>query len=65
LLLVHEIEIPFGCGLLFCLTPWASPPMALLAGLIFGAVADLPTLVKAETCQGYCYKPRSLVWAST
>ncbi len=30
------------CGLFFCLTPWASPPLALLAGLIFGAIATHP-----------------------
>src|SRR4051794_16898588 len=32
----------FAFGLLFCITPWASPPMALLAGLIFGAIAEHP-----------------------
>jgi uncharacterized integral membrane protein (TIGR00698 family) len=35
-------KILFLGGLLFCLTPWASPPMALLAGLIFGAIAAHP-----------------------
>lgn len=35
-------KILFAVGLLFCLTPWASPPLALLAGLIFGAVAIHP-----------------------
>ena len=29
-------------GLAFCLTPWASPPLALLVGLAFGAVANHP-----------------------
>ena len=29
-------------GLAFCLTPWASPPLALLAGLFFGATASHP-----------------------
>src|SRR5215471_17338507 len=32
----------FLCGIIFCLTPWASPPLALLAGLIFGAIATHP-----------------------
>jgi len=35
-------KLLFVCGLLFCLTRWASPPMALLAGLLFGAVAEHP-----------------------
>src|SRR6516225_7178889 len=35
-------KLLFVCGLLFCLTRWASPPMALLAGLIFGAIAEHP-----------------------
>ena len=35
-------KLLFVAGLLFCLTPWASPPMALLAGLAFGAVASHP-----------------------
>ncbi len=35
-------KILFIAGLLFCLTPWASPPMALLAGLVFGAIATHP-----------------------
>jgi uncharacterized integral membrane protein (TIGR00698 family) len=32
----------FLLGIIFCLTPWASPPLALLAGLFFGAVAVHP-----------------------
>jgi len=32
----------FALGLIFCLTPWASPPLALVAGLVFGAVAAHP-----------------------
>ena len=32
----------FALGLFFCLTPWASPPLALLAGLIFGAISVHP-----------------------
>ena len=32
----------FALGLFFCLTPWASPPLALLAGLIFGAISTHP-----------------------
>src|SRR5664280_130089 len=32
-------KLLFAVGLFFCLTPWASPPLALLAGLIFGAIA--------------------------
>jgi uncharacterized integral membrane protein (TIGR00698 family) len=35
-------RILFVLGLAFCLTPWASPPLALLAGLFFGAVASHP-----------------------
>lgn len=35
-------KLLFLAGLLFCLTPWASPPMALVAGLIFGAIATHP-----------------------
>ncbi len=35
-------KILFVLGLLFCLTPWASPPLALVAGLVFGAVASHP-----------------------
>jgi uncharacterized integral membrane protein (TIGR00698 family) len=35
-------RILFVAGLAFCLTPWASPPLALLAGLAFGAVASHP-----------------------
>jgi uncharacterized integral membrane protein (TIGR00698 family) len=35
-------KILFLAGLLFCLTPWASPPMALVVGLLFGAIASHP-----------------------
>ncbi len=35
-------KILFALGLFFCLTPWATPPLALLAGLIFGAIATHP-----------------------
>ncbi len=35
-------KLLFACGIIFCLTPWASPPLALLAGLIFGAIAVHP-----------------------
>ncbi|HKD83205.1 MAG TPA: putative sulfate exporter family transporter [Terriglobales bacterium] len=35
-------KLLFLVGLIFCLTPWASPPLALLAGLIFGAIATHP-----------------------
>jgi len=35
-------KLLFLAGLLFCLTPWASPPAALVAGLIFGAIATHP-----------------------
>ena len=35
-------KILFALGLAFCLTPWASPPLALLAGLFFGAIARHP-----------------------
>jgi len=35
-------RILFALGLFFCLTPWATPPLALLAGLIFGAVSVHP-----------------------
>ena len=35
-------KLLFALGLFFCLTPWASPPLALLAGLVFGAIATHP-----------------------
>jgi uncharacterized integral membrane protein (TIGR00698 family) len=35
-------KILFALGLAFCLTPWASPPLALVAGLFFGAIASHP-----------------------
>ena len=35
-------RILFALGLFFCLTPWASPPLALLAGLLFGAISTHP-----------------------
>ncbi len=35
-------KILFALGLAFCLTPWASPPLALVAGLVFGAIASHP-----------------------
>ena len=35
-------KLLFFCGIIFCLTPWASPPLALLAGLLFGAIAIHP-----------------------
>src|SRR5215471_14119675 len=35
-------KLLFALGLFFCLTPWATPPLALLAGLIFGAIATHP-----------------------
>jgi len=35
-------KLLFVCGILFCLTPWASPPLALAAGLVFGAFAVHP-----------------------
>jgi uncharacterized integral membrane protein (TIGR00698 family) len=35
-------KILFALGLVFCLTPWASPPLALVAGLVFGAIASHP-----------------------
>src|SRR6516225_1904859 len=35
-------KILFVAGLAFCLTPWASPPFALLVGLFFGAIATHP-----------------------
>jgi len=35
-------KILFTLGLAFCLTPWASPPLALVVGLVFGAIASHP-----------------------
>jgi uncharacterized integral membrane protein (TIGR00698 family) len=32
----------FVLGLAFCLTSWASPPLALVAGLLFGSIAAHP-----------------------
>ena len=40
-------KVLFALGLFFCLTPWASPPLTLLAGLIFGAISTHP--YKAES----------------
>lgn len=37
-----DSRLLFALGLFFCLTPWASPPSALLAGLIFGAISIHP-----------------------
>jgi uncharacterized integral membrane protein (TIGR00698 family) len=42
-------KILFAIGLFFCLTPWASPPTALLAGLIFGAIATHPYKDESRT----------------
>ena len=39
----------FALGLFFCLTPWASPPLALLAGLIFGAISTHPYKAESRT----------------
>jgi|SRR5271157_1498497 len=38
----------FALGLFFCLTPWASPPLALLAGLIFGAISTHPYKTESQ-----------------
>jgi len=35
-------KVLFVLGLVFCVTHWASPPLALLAGLLFGAIASHP-----------------------
>ncbi len=35
-------KLLFVVGFIFCLTPWASPPLALLAGLLFGTIALHP-----------------------
>ena len=35
-------KILFVLGLVFCFTPWASPPLALVAGLVFGTIATHP-----------------------
>jgi len=37
-----KAKVLFALGLFFCLTPWATPPLALLAGLVFGAIAIHP-----------------------
>ncbi len=42
-------KLLFALGLFFCLTPWASPPLALLAGLIFGAIATHPYKNESRT----------------
>jgi uncharacterized integral membrane protein (TIGR00698 family) len=39
----------FALGLFFCLTPWVSPPLALLAGLIFGAISIHPYKEESRT----------------
>ncbi|HME32321.1 MAG TPA: putative sulfate exporter family transporter, partial [Terriglobales bacterium] len=38
----------FALGLFFCLMPWASPPLALLAGLIFGAISTHPYKTESQ-----------------
>ncbi|HTV65258.1 MAG TPA: putative sulfate exporter family transporter [Bryocella sp.] len=42
-------KVLFALGLFFCLTPWATPPLALLAGLIFGAIATHPYKNESRT----------------
>src|SRR5208337_1978943 len=42
-------KVLFALGLFFCLTPWASPPLALLAGLIFGAISIHPYKEESRT----------------
>src|ERR1700756_2148170 len=42
-------KLLFALGLFFCLTPWATPPLALLAGLIFGAIAAHPYKDESRT----------------
>src|SRR5271165_7070114 len=42
-------KVLFALGLFFCLTPWATPPLALLAGLIFGAIATHPYKSESRT----------------
>jgi uncharacterized integral membrane protein (TIGR00698 family) len=42
-------KVLFALGLFFCLTPWATPPLALLAGLIFGAIAVHPYKSQSRT----------------
>ena len=46
-------KILFFAGLLFCLTPWASPPLALVAGLVFGAIATHPYPGKSRWASKY------------
>jgi uncharacterized integral membrane protein (TIGR00698 family) len=38
----NNSKLLFFFGIIFCLTPWASPPLALLAGLLFGSIATHP-----------------------
>jgi uncharacterized integral membrane protein (TIGR00698 family) len=42
-------KLLFALGLFFCLTPWASPPFALLAGLILGAISVHPYRDESRT----------------
>ena len=42
-------KVLFALGLFFCLTPWATPPLALLAGLVFGAIATHPYKNESRT----------------
>ncbi len=42
-------KVLFALGLFFCLTPWATPPLALLAGLIFGAISTHPYKDESRT----------------
>ena len=54
----------FALGLFFCLTPWASPPLALLAGLIFGAISTHPYKSRiTERFPKYCSSRPSWGWA--
>src|SRR5271169_1126651 len=49
-------RILFALGLFFCLTPWASPPLALLAGLVFGAIAVHPYKDESRTLSSVLLK---------
>jgi uncharacterized integral membrane protein (TIGR00698 family) len=44
-------KVLFIAGVLFALSPWASPPLALAAGLLFGFIAVHPYPKQARTTQ--------------
>lgn len=46
-----KFKLLFIAGVLFALSPWASPPLALAAGLLFGFIATHPYPAQARKTQ--------------